>query len=320
MFKKFSRRIVSRAMLAAPGVLLPGEAVLGAQTDLANPIISSSHEVFGNAFGQPRLEPGFRVYDVTSDRPFPYWVQFNAGDIADYIVIDFSVMPGGGFEFSEDGLGKSRFLPEDAQSYGAQGDSGGLIDSSFYFVKWLKSDLVKANTGGVQDLIFIDEYANDPSGPMGSRIFLRSYITLGATVVRSAPAPVQLARIGDGMSIWESAYGHVSGTQNGWLIDNPPIAGSWLIDFGADGGSTARGINVWFDQPVPVAEATNIATGFMWFPEPTVSFWCPPTTDGGVGILCDAVITGNAGFNFALQFIRGGLESGVVERISVFSN
>ena len=321
MHSRFSRRTFSRAAMAAPAAMHMASSVTNAQLIMApspsDAVIGSPRQAFDDALGPSRQESDFTVYDITPDRQFAYWVRFDANDIADSIVIDFTTMPGGGLEFSEDGLGVSRFIPGDARDYAFPG-YGGILYNSLVYMKQYSSEYVAARTGGSGNVVIVDEYGPGPDGPYMGMIFLRTFIALETDDVNVVRGTNLKPGIGDALALWEAEYGEIMGAQNGWYIVSPPVPGFWAIDLNNVETRSAYKIDLQFDPPISTVEGAQLVSDMFMFPDMMSTYWVPPTSSDGVGIRIHTQSIAMAAYQFAVQFIRGSEESGTVERILLF--
>lgn len=319
MNKSISRRGFSLASLMLP-LAANGVTLGAAQTAGSDAVLGGTRQAFDTVLGASRQESDFAVYDATAERPFAYWVRFNAEDIADYILIDFTTVPAGGLEFDESGLGTSRFIPQDAVFAQADGRSIILPMGSAYYARHYTSNTVATQTGAAGNLLIVDEYGPGRDGPYLGLFFFRTYIGLEAAEVNPVTGSGVRPGLGATHAEWEAGYGPTSPAQNGWASGSGSLPGSMLIDMSSTnpGDATVTLIEFYPDPPMPTSDAATLVSEMFQPDMQQQAYWFPPVNVDGLGMRIHVLTDAQGGSYFAMQIIRGDEVTGSVERIILF--
>lgn len=317
----YSRRAFTRSTMAIPLALIARDTGVGARQS-ARAFIGDTRSSFDAVFGVSRQEGEFTVYDFRASGKAAYWVRFDGNGHADYIEIDFTALPGGGLAFTTDNAGMSQFIPVDAVHTGEAAGAGLPIDNSrsAFFIKHYHSDALAWNTGRSGNVIVVDENKWTQSYIQGGRIIERTYITLETYEVNPIVGTGERPGMFDMLHQWEGAYGSVMGAQQGWYLPNPPIPGSWNINFTNPVGGVPRSIEIFPEPRLTTPAAASLISSMLPVAHYlTSTFWCPPTPNGSIGVRIHNFRIGYT-YCYTLQYVHDGETSGTVSRILIFNS
>lgn len=317
MIPRFSRRAFSLASLAAPVALLTGSSLAGSQTSGYGAVMGATRRDFDAEYGTPRQEGSFHVYDFRHNGQAAYWVRFDASGHAEYVEIDFTALPGGGLEFSRDILGKSRFIPGDGGWIGTDGAAGHLQSTrSAFYASVHRSDWLSAVTGRSGFPIVVDEFNISGDGRFTPSPIQRTFVSMETYEVNPAVANGTRPGIEQDVDDWSARYGSMDPIYGGYRINNPPVAGRWLV--GTQGFNPGRvtQIDASFDIPISTRDAAAWvgsmvkATGMLAF-----TYWMPPTPNGSIGLRIHVFNTYRYEYVTSIQYVNGPEQTGTVDRI-----
>ena len=321
MNPRFSRRTFSRATLAAPAAMLMGSSKTNAQLVMAptasDAVIGGTRDAFDAAFGTPRQEADFYVYDFSHNQQATYWVRFDTNGHAEYIEIDFTALPGGGLEFSRDVLGESQFLPSDSGAIGAGGSMGILQSSRSAFYSYVhRSEWVSAYTGRSVFPIVVDEFRMSDDGWFTPSPIQRSFVSMETYEVHPVVATGKNPGIVQPVDDWRARYGQLDATRGGFEVRNPPIPGRWILGNLGDGQAAVTQIDASFDTPISTIEAAAWVGSMVKETGRLVcTYWLPPTPNGSVGLRIHVFGTYRYEYATSIQYVTGTEQNGTVDRI-----
>ena len=169
-------------------------------------------------------------------------------------------------------------------------------------------------------MIVVDENKWIESYIQGDRIVERTYITLETYEVNPIVGTGERPGMFHMLHQWESVYGSVMGAQQGWYLQNPPVPGSWNIDFTNAVGGVPRSIEISPDPRLTTPDAAGLISSML--PAAyylTSTFWCPPTPNGSIGVRIHNFRIGYT-YCYTLQYVHDGETSGTVSRILMFNS
>lgn len=317
----YTRRAFAKSAVAIPLAMI-GRDTGAAGRQSAGASIGDTRSVFDAVFGASRQEGEFTVYDFRASGKAAYWVKFDVNGHAEYIEIDFTALPGGGLTFTGEVAGESQFVPADAVHTGEAAGAGLPIDNSrsAFYIKHYHSDALARDTGRSGNVIVVDEHKWVESYIQGDRIIERTYITVETYEVNPIAGTNERPGMLHMLHQWESAYGNVMGAQQGWYLQNPPVSGSWNINFTDPVGGVPRTIEIFPDPRLGTRGAANLISSML----PTTyyltsTFWCPPTPNGSIGVRIHNFRIGYT-YCYTLQYVHDGEQAGTVSRILFFNS
>ncbi len=321
MNPRFSRRTFSLASLAAPAALLTGASLAGSQpvfqVGAYGAVLGATRREFDAEYGTPRQEGNFSVYDFRHNGQAAYWVRFDADGQAEYVEIDFTALPGGGLGFSRDVLGESRFVPPDRGWIGAGGALGHLQSSrSAFFASVHRSDWLSAVTGRSGFPIVVDEFGISGDGRFTPSPIQRTFVSMETYEVNPSVANGTRPGIEQYVDDWRARYGAMDPVYGGYRVNNPPVAGRWLVGTQGPNPRLVTQVDASFDTPISTRDAAALvgsmvkATGTLAF-----TYWLPPTPNGSIGLRIHVFNTYRYEYVTSIQYVNGGEQTGSVDRI-----
>lgn len=305
---------ISRRKLATTAFSLPVTLAAGSRLTLAQPTvdvhIGDRQEAFDAAFGEPRIDGWFTVYDFSDEGKAAYWVAWDANNYAHRIAIDYSAIEGGGLPYDPGLLGQSRFLPDDAVINLAGFSTNLQIGEAGFYVAQHHSDDVQTETGRSGNILVVDEKMTPGDGLYNDPNFTRTSVAMEAFEVNAIDPLGSLPGVGSPMGEWEAEFGEIVVPQRGMMIQNPPIPGRWLFN--------DQMIDVILNEPIRTVEAAMWVSDFLPgdLPELSTTYWLPAPGDE-VGLRINTWELENGMSYVALQVVTGGEEAGTVDRFGI---
>lgn len=301
---------------AALGIVpfVSGTSMLARQTVHAR--LGDKITFFSIEFGGSQRNGDFLVYGDTSDDLADYWVDTNNTDIAEMVEIDFSPIPGGGLRSSDDILGWSRFLREDADTFGMMMQIGGLNPNrhNFHVQAW-HSPTLASDLGRSGNVIVVDEDDGTSSvAEVGNWRILRTQVAMETFNVypinRTATLPGPDSTVED----WAMNYSLAETADRlAYVVENPPVPGYWLL------GKWVHELDISFDEPISTEQSSDLI-GSMLAVEGTEAWttYVQPTPNGPYGMRLNAYNLGQKDWwHYVLRYVKGGETTGTVDRIVI---
>lgn len=294
--------------------LVPGRSVLGTQTQHAR--VGDDVTAFTREFGAGDQEGRYMVFGNRNDALADYWVAMNNAGGVEMVEIDFSPLPGGGLRSSQDNIGWSRFLREDAFTVGPLMLLGSLNPHrhNFHVQPWHSRSLAR-DLGRSGNVIVVDEDAGNSSiAEVGNWNILRTQVSMETFNVHPVNRRYNLFGPADSLDRWSMGHSLTETPDRlAYVVENPPVPGYWLL------GKWVYELDISFDQPISV-QASSDLIGNMLTVEGTETWaaYLPPTPNGQYGLRLNGFNLKVDGWpHYVLRYVTGTEANGTVDRIII---
>lgn len=310
-----SRRQLLRSAVAAGIVPLISPALLRA-SQATRARIGDDVVAFTREFGAGEQEGQFIVFGDRDDDLADYWVYTANTDLAEMVEIDFSPIPGGGLPSSRTVIGWSRFLRNDAITFGPIMQLGGLNPNrhNFHVLAW-HSESLAADLDRSGNVIVVDEDTGGSSvSPVGAWNILRTQASMETFNVHpinrtdTHPGPTHT------VDHWALNYSLTERADKlAYVVDDPPIPGLWLV------GKWVYELDISFDEPISVKESSDLVGSML--PEAGTEAWTTyyhPTPNAPYGMRVNGFNLGLESWpHYVLRYVKGTEADGTVDRIVI---